>query len=133
MIPERRSAPLGPACAKASAGTLRLVPLAHVKNPARGLETLTEAGIWTVGLAAGERPLWEIDLVRPTCFVLGGEGKGLSRLVRERCDVLAGLPLATGVESLNVSVAAGIALFEAQRQRRSAAQTGAPPSLVVAV
>ena len=122
LVPERRSAPLGPACAKASAGTLRLVPLAHVKNPTRALEALAEAGVWSVGLAAGERPLWEVDLVRPTCLVLGGEGMGLSRLVRERCDVLAGLPLAPGVDSLNVAVAAGVALFEALRQRRRAAE-----------
>lgn len=118
LLPERRTAPLGPAAAKASAGALRIIPVARVKNASRGLELLAEAGIWSLGLEAGERPLWELDLSRPTCLVLGGEGEGLTRLVRERCDQLGGLPLAPGVDSLNVSVAAGIALFEALRQRR---------------
>lgn len=123
LLPERRTAPLGPAAAKASAGTLRILPVARVKNAVRGLEMLAEAGIWTVGLAAGGRPLWDLDLVRPTCLVLGAEGAGLSRLVRERCDEIGGLPLHPGVDSLNVSVAAGIALFEALRQRAASSRS----------
>ncbi len=119
LLPERRVAPLGPACAKASAGTIRLVRLARVKSPVRGLEALRDAGIWTVGLSAGGESLHDVDLARPTCLVVGGEGSGLTRLVRERCDVVAGLPLAPGVDSLNAAVAAGVALYEALRQRRA--------------
>jgi len=117
LLPERRVAGLGPACAKASAGALRRMPLARVKSVQRALEGLSRAGIWTVGLAAGERPVWETDLRRPTCLVIGGEERGLSRLARERCDDLAGIPMSSSLESLNASVAASIALFEAVRQR----------------
>jgi 23S rRNA (guanosine2251-2'-O)-methyltransferase len=117
LLPERRVAGLGPACAKAAAGALRRVPLARVKSVQRALERLSRAGIWTVGLAAGARPVWETDFVRPTCLVIGGEERGLSRLARERCDDLAGIPMASGLDSLNASVAASVALFEAVRQR----------------
>ena len=125
LLPERRSAGLTPTTAKAAAGALSRIPVGRVKNVQRALESMGEHGIWTVGLEAGAPPLWTVDLVRPTCIVVGGEGRGLSRLARERCDGLAGIPLQRGVESLNTSVAAAIALFEAVRQRQAAQ---APPA-----
>jgi 23S rRNA (guanosine2251-2'-O)-methyltransferase len=114
----RRAAPLDGATAKASAGAVSHVKVADVVNIARALEELKEAGIWTVGLA-GDSPkrLDQVDLTVPTALVLGAEGSGLRRLVRDRCDWLASIPMKGHVQSLNVSVAAGIALFEAVRQR----------------
>lgn len=116
----RHAAPLEGAAAKASAGAVSHVPVAEVVNIARSLEELKEAGVWTVGLV-GESPkqLYEIDLTVPTALVVGAEGAGLRRLVRERCDWQASLPMQGHVQSLNVSVATGIALFEAVRQRLS--------------
>jgi 23S rRNA (guanosine2251-2'-O)-methyltransferase len=115
----RHAAPLGGAAAKASAGAVAHVRIAEVVNIARTLEALKQAGIWTVGLA-GDAPTRydELDLTLPTAFVVGGEGTGLRRLVRQRCDVLASIPLRGHVESLNVSVATAVALFEAVSQRR---------------
>jgi 23S rRNA (guanosine2251-2'-O)-methyltransferase len=117
---ERHAAPLGGATAKASAGAVSHVRVADVVNIARALEDLKEAGVWTVGLAgdAGKR-YDEIDYTLPTALVVGGEGSGLRRLVRERCDWLVSIPMQGHVQSLNVSVAAGIVLFEAVRQRRN--------------
>jgi len=117
----RHAARLDGAAAKASAGAVTHVAIAEVVNVARALEELKEAGIWTVGLAgdAGKR-YDEVDLTVPTALVLGAEGVGLRRLVRERCDWLVSIPMAGHVQSLNVSVAAGIALFEAVRQRNLA-------------
>lgn len=119
ILPERRTAPLNAACSKASAGTLHRTPIARVTNVVRTLELLAESGVWSLGLAAGADAVWKADLQRPTCLVIGGEDRGLSRLVRERCDALAGIPLAPGVDSLNASVACGIGLFEAVRQRQA--------------
>lgn len=115
----RRSAALGGAAAKASAGAVAHVRIAEVVNIARALEELKEAGVWTVGLVAGaDTPYDTIDFTGPTAIVLGGEGAGMRRLVRERCDFLAAIPMRGHVNSLNVSVAGGVALFEAVRQRR---------------
>jgi 23S rRNA (guanosine2251-2'-O)-methyltransferase len=114
----RRAAPLDGATAKASAGAVSHVKVADVVNIARALEELKEAGIWTVGLAGDSaKRLDQVDLTIPTALVLGAEGSGLRRLVRDRCDWLASIPMKGHVQSLNVSVAAGIALFEAVRQR----------------
>ena len=119
----RHAAPLGGATAKASAGAVAHVRIADVVNIARALETLKEAGVWTVGLAGDAPQAYDaIDYTLPTAFVVGAEGEGLRRLVRERCDWLVSLPMAGHVQSLNVSVAAGIALFEALRQRRAGAK-----------
>lgn len=121
----RRAAPLGGAAAKASAGAMAHVRVARVVNVARALEQLKDAGLWTVGLAEdAERRYDEIDLTAPVALVLGAEGSGLRRLVRERCDWLCAIPMAGHVASLNVSVAAGIVLYEALRQRRAAARVG---------
>jgi 23S rRNA (guanosine2251-2'-O)-methyltransferase len=120
----RHAAPAGPVAAKASAGAVAHVRIATVVNVARALEELREAGVWTVGLA-GDAPLRydEVDLTLPTAVVVGAEGTGLRRLVRERCEVVASIPMAGHVESLNVSVATGVVLFEAARQRRLARGT----------
>ena len=116
----RHAAPLGGAAAKASAGAVAHVRVAEVVNIARALEALKEAGVWTVGLA-GDAPKRydQVDYMVPTAFVVGAEGAGLRRLVRERCDWLVSIPMAGHVGSLNVAVATGIALFEAVRQRRT--------------
>lgn len=116
----RRAAPLDGAAAKASAGAVHHVAVADVVNIARALEELKDAGVWTVGLdAESETPYYELDLTVPTALVIGAEGHGLRRLVRERCDFVAAIPMAGHLSSLNVSAAAAIVLFDAVRQRRS--------------
>jgi 23S rRNA (guanosine2251-2'-O)-methyltransferase len=116
----RHSAPLSAATGKASAGALAHVSIADVVNIARAVEELKEAGIWTVALAAdAAQPYDKMDFTLPTAFVLGAEGVGVRRLVRDRCDFVAAIPLKGHVDSLNVSVSAGIVLFEALRQRQS--------------
>jgi 23S rRNA (guanosine2251-2'-O)-methyltransferase len=114
----RHAARLDGAAANASAGAVAHVKIAEVVNIARAIDILKDAGVWTVGLA-GDAPKRydEVDLTLPTAIVVGAEGTGLRRLVRERCDWLVSLPMAGHVQSLNVSVAAGVALFEAVRQR----------------
>lgn len=121
----RRAAPLEGATAKASAGAVAHVRIADVVNIARAVEQLKEAGVWVVGLAGdGTEDYDRLDLTAPTALVLGAEGTGLRRLVRERCDWLARIPMRGQVSSLNVSVAAGVVLFEALRQRRQAGRGG---------
>ena len=114
----RRAARLEGAAAKASAGAVAHAKIADVVNIARAIEELKELGVWSVGLAGdAPRRYDQIDLTAPTALVLGAEGTGLRRLIRERCDWLASIPMQGHVQSLNVSVAAGIALYEAVRQR----------------
>jgi 23S rRNA (guanosine2251-2'-O)-methyltransferase len=121
VMQSRRSAALGGAAAKASAGAIAHVRMARVVNIARALDELKDAGVWTVGLAGEADTRYDaIDLTGPTAIVLGAEGSGLRRLVRERCDFLAAIPMRGHVASLNVSVAAGVTLFEVMRQRRAA-------------
>jgi 23S rRNA (guanosine2251-2'-O)-methyltransferase len=117
----RHAAPLGGVASAASAGAVVHVKIAEVVNVARALEALKDAGVWTVGFA-GDAPKRydEVDLTLPTALVVGAEGPGLRRLVRERCDWLVSIPMHGHVGSLNVSVATGVALFEAVRQRRAA-------------
>jgi len=118
IIPERRAAGLGDAAARASAGAVAHLPVARVTNLPRAMETLKAAGYWLVGLdERAERRYTDVDLTGSVALVLGGEGKGLHQLVRERCDFLVSIPSRGPVPSLNVSVAAGIALFEVLRQR----------------
>jgi 23S rRNA (guanosine2251-2'-O)-methyltransferase len=120
VLQRRRSAALDGAAAKASAGAVAHVRIAEVVNIARAIEELKEAGVWTVGLAGDAITSYDsIDFTSPSAIVLGAEGTGLRRLVRERCDYVAAIPMQGRVGSLNVSVAAGIALFEAVRQRRA--------------
>ena len=114
----RHSAPLTGATSKASAGAVAHVKIADVVNIARAVDDLKEAGIWTVGLAEDAPGTYDkIDFSLSTAVVVGAEGTGLRRLVRERCDMLAAIPMRGHVDSLNVSVAAGVVLFEALRQR----------------
>jgi 23S rRNA (guanosine2251-2'-O)-methyltransferase len=123
VIPQDRAAPVSAVTTKASAGATELLKVARVVNLARALEELRDAGVWRAALAAGEGAVRasELDGVRPLCLVLGSEGKGIRRLVRERCDVRVEIPMeARGVGSLNVSVAAGVILYEVARQRRAA-------------
>jgi 23S rRNA (guanosine2251-2'-O)-methyltransferase len=116
----RHAARLDGAAAKASAGAVSHVRVANVVNIARALESLKDAGVWTVGFAGDAAKRYdEVDYTLPTAIVLGAEGTGLRRLVRERCDWLVSVPMCGHVQSLNVSVTAGIALFEALRQRKS--------------
>jgi 23S rRNA (guanosine2251-2'-O)-methyltransferase len=126
VVKPRRSAARGGTVAKSSAGALAHVRIAEVVNIARAIDELKGLGVWTVGLAADGATRYDvIDLALPTAIVLGAEGAGLRRLVRERCDLTAAIPMHGHVESLNVSVAAGVMLFEALRQRRQSS-TGAP-------
>ena len=116
----RHSAPLTGATSKASAGALAHVKIADVVNVARAVEALKEAGIWTIGLAGDAVQTYDkMDFTVPAALVVGAEGAGLRRLVRERCDFLAAIPMKGHVDSLNVSVAAGVVLFEALRQRQA--------------
>ena len=115
---ERHSAALDGVVAKTSAGAMSSVRIATVVNIARAVEELKDAAVWTIGLAGDAPDTYDaIDLTLPTAFVLGAEGTGLRRLVRDRCDRLAAIPMRGAVQSLNVSVAAGVVLFEAARQR----------------
>jgi 23S rRNA (guanosine2251-2'-O)-methyltransferase len=118
IVAKRRSAQVTAAVAKASAGALEHVRLARVANLERALARLKEEGLWVVG-AEGQAgvPYYELDLTGPLALVLGGEGKGLGRLVKQRCDFLAGLPMLGGVSSLNVATAAAVLAYEAIRQR----------------
>jgi 23S rRNA (guanosine2251-2'-O)-methyltransferase len=118
VVPRDRAAGMSPAAIRAAAGAADTVALVDVTNLARALEAMMGAGLRTIGAVGGaEASLFEIDLSGPTAWVLGAEGSGLRRLTRERCDRLARIPLRGTVESLNVSVAAGICLFETVRQR----------------
>lgn len=118
FVPERRAAGLTETVAKSAAGALEYVPVARASNIARLIEELKRRGIWSVGTAADAGTAYtDWDWTQPCALLLGGEGGGLRRLVRERCDVLVGVPLLGRIESLNVSVAAGVILYEAVRQR----------------
>jgi 23S rRNA (guanosine2251-2'-O)-methyltransferase len=130
VIPERRAVGVTPGAIRASAGALEHVQVARIVNMGRSIEQLKDAGIWVVGLdMAGETAYTEVDLTRPTALVVGSEGEGISRLVKEKCDVLAAIPLAGKLASLNASVAAAILLYEAVRQRgRSAKRLSDDPN-----
>lgn len=118
VTPRDRSASLNDTVLRASAGTALKVPLVQVTNLVRTLEALKKQGVWTYGAALeGSASVYQTDLRGPLALVLGAEGAGLRRLTRETCDGLVHIPMASAVESLNVSVATGILLFEALRQR----------------
>ncbi len=116
----RHAAPLTGVTGKTSAGAVAHVKIADVVNIARAVDDLKDAGVWTVGLAGDAPSTYDkMDFSLPTALVLGAEGTGLRRLVRERCDLIAAIPMKGHVDSLNVSVAAGVVLFEALRQRQA--------------
>ena len=120
LVPRRRSAPLTAAARKAASGAAGRLPLVVAPNLASALERIAGAGLSVIGAAAdADRPLYDADLRGPHAIVLGGEERGLRRLTREKCSQVVSIPLHGEVESLNVSVAAGICLFEAVRQRRT--------------
>ena len=118
VIPERRAAGLTDTVARASAGAIAHLPIAKVTNLVRAMEELKEAGYWLVGLdEEGKQSYTEVDYTSATGIVMGSEGKGLHELTRKRCDFVVSLPTSGPVKSLNVSVATGVVLFEALRQR----------------
>ncbi|MDD4335096.1 MAG: 23S rRNA (guanosine(2251)-2'-O)-methyltransferase RlmB [Desulfotomaculaceae bacterium] len=121
VIPRRRSAPLTPTVAKSSAGAIEYVKVARVTNLPQAIEQLKKKGLWIVGAEADGKDLyWETSLGGPLGLVIGSEGKGLGRLVKERCDSLVRLPMLGRVNSLNASVAAALLVYEVLRQRRKA-------------
>jgi 23S rRNA (guanosine2251-2'-O)-methyltransferase len=121
FIPERRSVGLNETVAKAAAGALEYVPVARVTNLVRLIEQLKERNIWVVGASAeGESIYTDWNWTVPTILFLGSEGAGLHRLVKEKCDALVRIPVLGRLDSLNVSVAAGVLLYDAQRQRMNA-------------
>jgi 23S rRNA (guanosine2251-2'-O)-methyltransferase len=118
VVPKDRAVGLTPVVRRASAGGADRVPLIAVTNLARTLRELKEAGVWITGLAGDTtQSLYQLDLKGPVALVLGSEGDGMRRLTRENCDFLASIPMPGTMESLNVSVATGIVLFETLRQR----------------
>ena len=120
VIPERRAAGLSDTVERASAGALAYLPIARVKNLVRAMEEMKEAGYWLVGLdEKAEKSYTEVDLTGNVAIVLGREGEGLHELTRKRCDFVVSLPTTGPVKALNVSVAAGVMLFEIVRQRQS--------------
>jgi len=119
VIPQDRAAGVTPTVVKASAGVIERCPVARVVNISRIIDELKEAGVWSVALAAdGDRELSQLDLKGPTALVLGSEGEGIRQLVKKTCDHAARIGMVSGVESLSVSAAASVALYEAARQRR---------------
>jgi 23S rRNA (guanosine2251-2'-O)-methyltransferase len=121
VMPRDRASPLNATARKVASGAAESVPVLQVTNLARSLRAMKDRGIWLVG-AAGEtdQAIYDLDLRGPLAIVMGAEGQGLRRLTKEHCDFLARIPMAGVVESLNVSVATGICLFEAVRQRKPA-------------
>jgi 23S rRNA (guanosine2251-2'-O)-methyltransferase len=118
IVPERRAAGLTETVSKAAAGALEHLPVARVTNISRTLEDLKKRGFWIYGLDERGRDDYDrVEYTEPAVMVLGGEGKGLHDLVRRHCDFLVRIPLAGKISSLNVSVAAGIVLFEWKRRR----------------
>jgi 23S rRNA (guanosine2251-2'-O)-methyltransferase len=118
VVPAHGAARVTPAVCRVSAGAVEHMPLAVVPNLARWLREVKSGDLWAYGAVAHDgTPMWEADLAGGAALVLGAEGRGLRPLVRKTCDVLVSIPLATGVESLNVSVAAAVLLYEARRQR----------------
>jgi 23S rRNA (guanosine2251-2'-O)-methyltransferase len=118
IIPQRRAVGLTGVVAKTSAGAIEYVPVARVVNLNNAIKTLKENNIWVIGIDQGvKRTFTEIDFKLPTVIVIGGEGKGLSRLVKENCDEVASIPMKGKISSLNASVAAAVAMYEVLRQR----------------
>ncbi|UPG91768.1 23S rRNA (guanosine(2251)-2'-O)-methyltransferase RlmB [Luteibacter aegosomaticola] len=118
VVPKDRAVGLTPTVRRASAGGADLVPLVAVTNLARTLRSMKDAGVWVTGLAGEtEQSIYQVDFKGPVAIVLGSEGDGMRHLTRELCDFVAKIPMPGNMESLNVSVATGVVLFEALRQR----------------
>jgi 23S rRNA (guanosine2251-2'-O)-methyltransferase len=119
LIPERRAVGITEVAAKAAAGALEYLPVVRVSNVNRALETLKERGFWIYGFdERGQSMYDETDFASPAVFVLGGEGQGLHHQVREHCDLVLRIPIEGRIASLNVSVAAGVVLFEWKRRQK---------------
>lgn len=124
IVPEHRAAPLSPAAAKASSGATELLPIARVSGLPSAIVEVKRAGLWCVALdPRGEMPAWEFDFTQRVCIVVGGEGAGVQRLVKERCDARVRLPVAGRVASFNASAAAAAVLYEVMRQRAAGTRT----------
>ena len=119
IIPKDRAVGVNATVAKAASGAADTVPVVTVTNLARALRDMKERGLWIVGADAGGESLFAADVRGPVAWVLGAEGAGLRRLTRESCDRIVGIPLAGSIESLNVSVAAGICLYATRQQREA--------------
>lgn len=119
VIPKRRSAALSPSVAKASAGAVSHLPVVRVPNLTQCVKELKEEGFWVVGAEAGGKNIFESKLTGPLALVVGSEGEGIARLLKENCDEIVTIPMQGAVNSLNASVAAGVVLFEIVRQRIS--------------
>jgi 23S rRNA (guanosine2251-2'-O)-methyltransferase len=118
VVPKDRAVGITPTVRRASAGGVDLIPLIAVTNLARALRMLKDAGVWITGLDGDtDKSIYDIDLKGPVALVMGSEGDGMRRLTRDTCDFVAKIPMPGGMESLNVSVATGVVLFEALRQR----------------
>lgn len=117
IIPKRRAVGLTSTVAKTSAGAINYTPVAKVTNIVRTIEELKEKGIWFVGADMGGETMYDLDLTGPMGLVIGNEGEGVSRLVREACDFTASIPMKGDIDSLNASVAAGVLAYEIVRQR----------------
>ena len=125
VVPKDKSATLNATVRKVACGAAEVIPLVAVTNLARTLEKLQQRGLWVVGTAGeAEQSLYDQDLTGPIVLIMGAEGRGMRRLTREHCDYLVRLPMAGSVSSLNVSVATGVCLFEALRQRGGAKVAG---------
>jgi 23S rRNA (guanosine2251-2'-O)-methyltransferase len=124
VVPRHRSASVTPAAAKAAAGAIERLPIAPVAGVPGALERTARAGVWSVGLdAAGDQEVFGLEVAdRAVMLVLGAEGRGLSRLTRERCDLLVHIPMRGAVESLNVATAAAVACYEVVRRRDNLAE-----------
>ena len=119
ILPKNRAAGVTPTVSKVASGAAENIPVLQVNNLARALQQLQAAGVWIIGATeSAEHSIYEIDLARPLALVMGAEGTGLRRNTRRNCDMLVYIPMAGIVESLNISVATGICLFEAVRQRQ---------------
>jgi len=124
ILPEHRSAPLSPSAVKASSGASELLRIAHVSGIPSAIAEVKRAGIWCAALdVRGETAPWDFDLTQPVCIVVGSEGEGVHRRVRERCDVRLRLPVAGHVSSFNASAAAAALLYEVLRQREGSGRT----------
>ncbi len=118
IVPKDRSAQLNTTVSKVASGAAETMPFVAVTNLARSMRELQEAGVWLIGTSDdAEKTLYEVDLTGPVAIVMGAEGEGMRRLTKETCDELVSIPMFGGVESLNVSVASGVCLYEAARQR----------------
>ena len=122
IVPKDRAVGVNATVAKAASGAADTVPVVTVTNLARAIAALKEQGVWVLGADAGGESLVDADLTGPVAWVLGAEGQGLRRLTRESCDRIVGIPLSGAVESLNVSVAAGICLYATRAARAKAAR-----------